>query len=135
MNSALEMVTAFKSIHVLNDIVAKPKNDNRPRLKATHYACVLVAGRSPVWGVWTVKWKFVMFCGSRQQIADQYPAKSWTTTMASWLLSDAESDYKDIGKRVRALEEKYGGEIKREEVVEPPRPSRSNLPRAASAEH
>lgn len=111
----LEMVTAFKSIHVLNDILKSKTDDNgRPALKASHYCCVLIGGAQPVWGVWAVTGRFVMFAPSRQWIADQYPDKTWTRVMASWLLTDAEGNYKDIGKRVRALEERYGGHIERE---------------------
>lgn len=111
--AVLEMISAFKSIHVLNDVLKSHDEAGRPRLKASHYACVLIGGPTPIWGIWTVAGRFVMFAGSRHQIAELYPEKAWSTVMASWLLTDAESDFKDIGKRVRALEERYGGHIER----------------------
>lgn len=110
----LEMVTAFKSIHTLNDVTKAKDANGKAVLKASHYCCVLIGGPQPVWGVWTVGGKFVMFAPSRSWISQQYPGKAWTRVMASWLLTDAEGNYKDIGKRVRALEERYGGHIERE---------------------
>lgn len=116
--SVLEHVMAFKSVHVLNDIVIE-RSTKKSKNKATHYCCVLISGRNPLGGVWTIGGKFVRYAGSREQINEAYPNKTWTRVMSSWMLSRDENDYKDIDKRVRALEDLYGKEIHRDEEEKP----------------
>lgn len=112
MSNPLEMILAFKSVHVLNDAYASGVH-NKPNLVPTHYCCVLVQGRSPVWGVWTIRGKFLRFAGSREQIVAEYPAKVWKRVMASWALANADNDLKNVAKRVKSLEERYGSKIER----------------------
>lgn len=99
--SIIEGLLAFKTIHVLNDV---RKNNT---LKATHFCCPVVGGSNPLWIVWTATGKFVRYASSRRQIEEAYPNKAWKTTMASWALTDADTEFKDIKKRVRFLEEMF----------------------------
>jgi len=112
MSNPLEMIMAFKSVHVLNDVY-QAEGAKKPTLIPSHYCCVLVQGRSPVWGVWTIRGKFVRFAASREQIELSYPTKAWKRVMASWALSNADNDLKNVAKRVKLLEERYHTDIER----------------------
>lgn len=108
----LEGVLAFKSLYTLNDI-SKDRETGKPALKATHYCCVLIQGRDPYWGIWQVSGQFQAFAGSRDQIEKRYPKKAWKRVMASWALTNAEDDYKDVKKRVKFLEENVHASVPR----------------------
>jgi len=99
-----EAILSFKTIHVLNDVLKSGK------LKATHYCTPLVAGRNPMWAVWTIRGKFLRYSSSRDQIKEAYPDKAWTKTMAAWALGSVDSRFTDIAKRVAAIEEHFGQE-------------------------
>jgi len=63
-------------------------NKDGDALKATHYASCLISGNRPIWGVWTVAWKFLRFYGSRLDIEEAYPRLVWRRKMATYLLQD-----------------------------------------------
>jgi hypothetical protein len=102
----MESVIAFKTIHVLNDVLKSKRENGKPVLKATHFCCPLVNGRNPMWAIWTVSGNFVRYAGNRDTITRAYPGKAWTRTMASWALT-GRSEYRDIKKRVMAIEQHF----------------------------
>ena len=80
-------------------------------LKATHFTVVLVLGRSPIWGIWTVDGKFIAFAGSRNQIERRYPHLTWRRRMATWQMADITD--KSVEKRRAELKETYGKNLPR----------------------
>jgi hypothetical protein len=92
-------VLAYKGMHVLVDVIEKP---GVRRLRATHVCCCLVAGRNPMWAVWTAKGKFQRFYGSREEIKEAYPKQAWRKMMATWKFREIAED--DVEKRRSKLE-------------------------------
>lgn len=92
----LGAMMAYRGVHALSDL-----NPKTGRLRATHYATCLVGGRDPMWGVWTVHGVFLRFFGSKEQIREAYPRKTWRLRSATWNLvdihnKDAEAKRKDM---------------------------------------
>lgn len=95
----LSNIMAYKSVYALNTL-----NEKTGKLKATHYACCLVGGSSPVWGVWTVAGRFLRFHSGRDSIAREYPKLTWRRVMARWSLAD---DRNFSNRKARLLDMKY----------------------------
>jgi hypothetical protein len=68
-------------------ILAQLTKDGR-QLKGTHYAMVLVGGKEPLWGVWTINGRFVQFAGSRLQLENLYPKHVWRRHPARWVFEE-----------------------------------------------
>jgi len=100
-NPKIKDILAYRGVHVLNDV------GGNGLLKASHYAICLVFGKEPVWGVWTVAGKFLRFYGSRQDIAEAYPHKSWRRKMASWNFGDISDTYQKVKDRINIIEHRY----------------------------
>jgi hypothetical protein len=99
----LSGVMSYKGIHALCTVTAS--KDGGRVLRATHYACCLIYGSSPVWGVWTVGGRFLRFASSRGQIADAYPNHVWRRKVASWNLEEVTEA--DVETRRARLAERY----------------------------
>lgn len=82
----LGTIMAFRGVHALSDV-----NSATGMLRASHYATCLIGGREPMWGVWTVHGVFQRFFGSKAQIAEAYPKKTWRMRSATWNLIDVHS--------------------------------------------
>jgi hypothetical protein len=95
----IESIMAYKGIYALCTVTMK-------ELKVTHWAAVLIAGSHPVWGVWTVKGKFLRFYSFRSQIEEDYPRLVWRRKMGTWTC--VSFDDKSIPARRSELEKKYG---------------------------
>ena len=105
----LEELRAYKSIYALCTVV-QAKGEHQRQYRATHYACVLIGGPTPTWGVWSVRGTFVRFASSREQIERAYPKLVWKRKMATWQCTDTED--KSIEKRRNEIEELYGKKVK-----------------------
>ena len=86
----------FKPVHLLCTM-------EKEQLKATHYACYLSHG---MWGLWTINDKFVRHFGSRSQIEDAYPTKSWRRRAGSSYVAEireitSEQERAELTKSVR----------------------------------
>jgi hypothetical protein len=101
----LQEIMAYKSVWALYTVTRQQK-------KATHYACVLVGGSRPTWGVWTVRHKFLRFYGGRTAIEKDYPQLMWQRRMFTWALRD-ETD-KPVKTRIDELETRYHKKIVRD---------------------
>lgn len=100
----LDPILAYKGVYALCT------TDKSGRLlKATHYASVLVGGSSPLWGVWTVRGKFLRFYSFRSQIESTYPKLVWRRKMATYSLIDITD--KSVESRRAELETVYGRAI------------------------
>jgi hypothetical protein len=96
----LEKIMSFKGIHALCTV------NKDGMMQASHYACCLVYGRNPLWGVWSLNGRFQRFYGSKQDIEDNYPHLTWRRIMARWQLKDdadsvAEARRKALSKELR----------------------------------
>jgi len=96
-----EAVMAYKGIHALCT------TDKNGRLRATHYACCLIGGSAPIWGVWTARGKFLRMYGFKHEIASAYPDLAWRVKQGEWKLAKVTND--TVEKRRAALDERYGG--------------------------
>ena len=105
----LDGILAYKGVYVLSTI-----NERTKMLKGTHYACCLISGPSPVWGVWSISGRFIRFAASRHQIEEAYPKLVWRRKMASWTLRDVEDH--TVKARITELEETFGSAIDRNPV-------------------
>jgi len=85
-------------------------------LKATHYACCLVQGVRPVWGVWTVQGKFLRFYPYKHSIAEAYPKLVWRRKMATWSLTDITD--KSLETRRDELSKLYSKPMPKDESYE-----------------
>jgi hypothetical protein len=82
MTPDLERILTFKSMHALCTV------NKDSKMQATHYACCLVSGRNPLWGVWSLNGRFQGFFAGRQDITDNWPHLTWRRIMARWQLRD-----------------------------------------------
>ena len=82
MTPNLENIFTYKSVWALCVI------NKDGRLRATHYASCYVAGRAPVWGLWTINGKFVRLFNGRESIIQSYPGHVWRRWMMKWGLKD-----------------------------------------------
>lgn len=111
--SSLNEIMAFKAVWALCTL-----NKTTQQLKATHYACCLIHGPRPTWGVWTVTGRFQRFFASRASIEEAYRTLTWRMKAASWSLQ-AVADY-SVEHKIQQLEEKYHAPIVRDPVEPAP---------------
>ena len=102
---SLDSIMAYKGIWALSRL----SEDSHIR-QAVYYACCLISGSSPVWGVWTVRGVFVRFYGLRGDIEADYKSLVWVRKMATWKLAGDIGDL-DIGERRHELEKTYKSPI------------------------
>lgn len=83
---SLQAIMAYRTIYVLCTIGESGK------LVALYYACVLISGRSPIWGIASVKTgKFVRYLGSRTQVENAYSHLTWRRMQAAWTLGNVQT--------------------------------------------
>jgi len=80
---AEDVLRAYKSVWALCTT-----NKEGHALKATHYACVLVGGPHPIWGVWAITGKFLRFAAGRTELERTYPKLVWRKWMLTWQCVD-----------------------------------------------
>lgn len=109
MEIRLQQVEMFRTIYALCDILKDRDASGSFKLKATHYACVLEAGRYPVWGIFSARSnKLVQLLGGRAMVESQYPTKSWRRKQATWSLNkvqeilDHDEKQAELRKQVQA---------------------------------
>ena len=73
------------------------------KLRATHYGSCMVAGRSPLWVLFTVKGNYVRHYGSKDAMMNDHPTHIWRRRMMRWNLAD-NRDMSDVKKRIASLE-------------------------------
>lgn len=100
-------ITAFKTIYILND-----RGHAGAALRPTHYCCCLIAGRDPMWALWTVRGTFLRYAGSRQMLIEAYPEKAWSRITAAWTMTN-DDNFADIGKRIAMLTDVYHAKVRR----------------------
>ena len=101
----ISTLMAYKGVYVLCT------RGREGRLKATHYASVLIGGSTPLWGIWLVSGRFVRFASSRHMIEEAYPRLVWRRKMATWACTDVTD--KSVETRRAELEVTYGKHIAR----------------------
>jgi hypothetical protein len=104
---ALSEIMAYKGLYALCTV--KKETSGNVKLKATHYACCLVYGSSPIWGVWTVNGRFQRFFSYKSEIAGAYPSLVWRRKAASWSLSGVED--LSVEQRRARLETRYRSKL------------------------
>lgn len=98
----IQQVFAFRTMHILCDI-----NKSKGTLRAIYYATVLQMGRSPTWGVFSVKTgKLLRFASSREQIGQIYPKYTWRQIHSKWNIGDLMPDYLPLKDREKELHKK-----------------------------
>jgi hypothetical protein len=93
------------SYRVVWALCTSVKVEGHQRMRATHYATVLSAGRTPIWGVWTINGAFQRFFGSRSAIEDAYSRLVWRKKQSTWTLTDLHD--MDHSEKQRALQTVY----------------------------
>lgn len=78
-------IIGYRTVYVLSTINAKTG-----LLKGSHYAAVVCYGPAPLWGVWTIKGKFLAWYGSRKQIENTYSNLTWRRRATQWEMVDME---------------------------------------------
>lgn len=92
----IQEIDVYRTVYLLCDI------NKDKRLRAIYYACVLSGGRSPTWGLFSVKTgKLMRFYGSRKQIEDDNPKKAWRVRAASWQLNRVSREEIDYAQRLK----------------------------------
>lgn len=101
MSDLIKDLLAYKGVHALCQL-----NKSTKKLRATHYAMVLMYGRFPIWAVYSAKGNFQAYHGSRASIEEAYPKHVWRRHMATWGLKDIED--KSIERRRNEIEARHG---------------------------
>lgn len=96
---------AHRNVYVLSTI------GSNGQLKGTHYTCCLSYGSNPVWGVWTIRGKFLRFYGSRGQIRDAYSDLVWRTHTGTWTLAKTSDDEQSPVEKREEIAKHYGGTL------------------------
>lgn len=80
----LQRVESFRTVYALCDVSPRTR-----RLKATHYVCCLVHGRSPLWGIFNADGRLIFFMGSRGEIESHpaYQRKAWRVKSAAMTMT------------------------------------------------
>jgi len=101
----LQSVEAFRTIYALCDISPKTK-----RLKASHYATCLVAGRTPLWGVFDLDGKLIWFFESRSGLehAPHFKHKAWRTKQCAWRMGYVIGQLDAQAKRDHLRDQRHG---------------------------
>jgi len=104
-NHNLSSVLAFKSLLALCQVDAKTN-----KLRAIYHASCLVAGRDPLWGIWSVpNGRFVRYCRSKQDVLDAYPQFAVRRTMAKWRNPDDDARHSNVAARRNDLKTEFKG--------------------------
>jgi len=101
----LQAVEAFRTIYALCDVSPKTK-----RLKATHYATCLVAGRKPLWGVFNTDGRLIWFYESRHGL-EQHPNfkhKAWRVKQCAWTAGLVTGNLDADAKRQHVYKQRHG---------------------------
>lgn len=99
--ASLDKIHSSRRVYVLCDISPITR-----RLKATHYCCCLVMGRSPLWGIYNIDGKLMWFVEGREAIENHavYNKKAWRVlhvqTVTGGEIGDA-LDSEELRKIVR----------------------------------
>jgi hypothetical protein len=75
-------ILTFKTLHALCS------TNKAGKMRVVFYVSCLVAGRSPLWGCWSVNGRFLHFAAGKEAIAAQHPRLAWRRVMARWSLAD-----------------------------------------------
>jgi hypothetical protein len=111
----LGAVMAFKGVWALSVLDTDKDTGHIGIRRATHYACCLIAGSNPVWGVWTVRGVFQRFFSYRTDIAAAYPDLVWVRKVATWSLTDIREMSTELKRAT--LAEKYHQPLPKKEDV------------------
>lgn len=97
----LQELATFRTIYALCDL--RRTDDGGEILNASHYAICLTAGNQPLWAVLSARTgRIDRWAGSRAQIEEAFPRKSWRKKTSTWSL-DAVGEHLERAEIVRLL--------------------------------